>query len=256
MYVMYVCMSVCLSGCLPACLTVCMYVCMYLFMYLCMYVCMYVCMSCFYMLNIYIYATPPQRSTFLCFLVILFVLLQTALEDGPSWRIWRWLNICSKHRWPGKRSIVKEKEFDWHGYTKWTCTDIFFRATKKTAQKCRPYFWTKSFRRCCTRSPVLDQRSWPRIQYSYWALRMRAHKALEPARTFWLTWRRSFKKRQARSMCCVPAFTFKVFPFGSLWFTTLTYCGDLHWVFFPHGDSVFFLQWTTASWSTPFTLAL
>ena len=63
-----------------------------------------------------------------------------------------------------------------------------------------------------------------------------------------------FKKRQARSMCCVPAFIFNVFPLGSLWFTTLTYCGDLHWVFFPHGDCDFFLQWTTASWRTPFTL--
>ena len=63
-----------------------------------------------------------------------------------------------------------------------------------------------------------------------------------------------FKKRQARSMCCVPAFIFNVFPLGSLWFTTLTYCGDLHWVFFPHGDCDFFLQWTTASWRAPFTL--
>ena len=138
---------------------------------------------------------------YLFYVFWLFVLLQTALEDGPCWKDLKMVEHLQQLHMARQKKYSKGEGVWLAWLTTWTCTDIlFFVRQKKTAQKCHPYFWTKSFRRCCTRSPVLDQGSWPRIQYSYWALRMRTRKALEPARTFWLTWRRSFKKRQCLSI--------------------------------------------------------
>ena len=75
---------------------------------------------------------------------------------------------------------------------------------------------------------------------------------LVPAFTCWLRRTLFFRKRHALSMCCVPDLTFKIFPLATLWVVTRTYWGAAQ-VTLPRIIR-FFLQWTTASCSTPLTL--
>ena len=61
------------------------------------------------------------------------------------------------------------------------------------------YFWTKFFRRCCTRSPVLGQRSWPCIPYSYWAPR------IQHARSGWHEGDLSRSAKHDQCAACPPS---------------------------------------------------
>ena len=81
---------------------------------------------------------------------------------------------------------------------------------------------------CLTSNPVWSQRSSPRCQYSYCALRILARKAAVPGEKNWCKSSLSFKKRHARSMCWVPAFLTIFSPFGSLWVFNVTYFGLTH----------------------------
>ena len=114
------------------------------------------------------------------------------------------------------------------------------------------FFYKHSVMCFVTKCPVHTQRSWLRNQYSYCVERMRARIALVPAFTCWLRRTLSLRKRHALSMCSVPDLTFKIFPLATLWVVTRTYWGAAQ-VTLPRTIH-FFLQWTTASCSTPLTL--
>ena len=62
----------------------------------------------------------------------------------------------------------------------------------------------------------------------------------------------SFGKREAQSTCCVPAFTFKIFPSGRGWVTTRTYWGDDHVTLPPRVSS----SCNGRQHTTPLTFAL
>ena len=105
-----------------------------------------------------------------------------------------------------------------------------------------------------SRFPVHDHMSLPLHQYSYCADLILARMFALSDFEFWLTFTRSFKNLQARSITCVPAFVLIFRPLGNLCVFMVTYFGS----FQTHLPLIFtfFFWWTTASCKTPEILDL